>query len=248
MDLSKSERIRLQREAASGDARAAMRLWLYHSLELHDERSGDLWLRRAAELGHAPAQWNLGYSIKEAGSLPGKFGRTPQAAVKKLLEAAARTEGVAAYELACAYEDGYFGEPNPAKARDYYAHGARLNYRMCWARLADYYRRGLAGPRDEAEAYYWISLEARCVDPNSFAGKQTWKDREEVAQHLSLALLERAWQRIDAFMADVAAEKVTLDSPPFLHGMIDPKLEAAGRESSQQREDEHRKRLKSEKA
>jgi hypothetical protein len=45
-------------------------------------------------------------------------------------------------------------------------------------------------------------------------------------------------------MAQVAANKITLESPPFLHGLIDPKIEAEGRRSAQKREDEHRKRLK----
>jgi hypothetical protein len=88
------------------------------------------------------------------------------------------------------------------------------------------------------------SLEARCVDPDTLGGQQTWKVREDIAEHLSLPVLERAWQRIDAFMAQVAANKITLDSPPFGHGTIKPELETKGRRASQEREDEHRNRLK----
>jgi hypothetical protein len=163
----------------------------------------------------------------------------------KSVEESALTFGGSCYELGIGYEKGELGgAPNPTKAREYFAKGAVLNSPLCWVKLAEYCRLGLGGPQDEAEAYYWISLEARCVNPNSFGGKETWKTREEIAQHLSLPVLELAWQRIDAFIAQVTANKVTLDSPPFSHGLIDPRQEAEGRRSSQKREDEHRSRLK----
>ena len=125
LDLSDAERLRLERKAADGDTSAAMRLWGYYALELHDGLSGDRWLCRAAELGDATAQWNLGYSLKEGNRPSGgefpecarKWGATRKAAVKKLLEASARTVDSACFELASAYEDGYFGTRNRVKAR-----------------------------------------------------------------------------------------------------------------------------------
>jgi TPR repeat protein len=247
LDLSESERLRLEQKATSGDASAAMRLWQYYAIELHDDGpSGDRWLCRAADLGDATAQWNLGYSLKEgyrAGQTfpeyARKWGPTRKTAVKKLLEASSRTVDSACFELASAYEDGYFGTRNRVKAREYFLKGAQLNDESCWEKLADYYRRGMGGPRDEVEAYYWISLYARCLRPDNILGEQAWKTREEIAQHLSPATLESAWQRIDAFIARITASKVTPDSdgklsdpsPHFL-----PELQA--------REDEHRNRLK----
>src|SRR5678816_1470334 len=70
LDLAEAERLQLERKAADGDASAAMRLWTYYAIELHDSRAADPWLCRAAELGDATAQWNLGYSIKEHFGLP----------------------------------------------------------------------------------------------------------------------------------------------------------------------------------
>ena len=162
----------------------------------------------------------------------------------KSIEESAPTFGGSCYELGVGYENGELGAPNPVKAREYFAQGARLNSELCWEKLADYCRRGLGGPQDEAEAYYWISLVARCVNPDSFGGKEKWKVREEIAQHLSLPALELAWQRSDDFMAQVAANKIKLESPPFGHGLIDPKEEAEGRRSAQKHEDEHRKQLR----
>jgi hypothetical protein len=162
----------------------------------------------------------------------------------KSIEESAPTFGGSCYELGVGYENGELGAPDPVKAREYFVQGARLNSELCWEKLADYCRRGLGGPQDEAEAYYWISLVARCVNPDSFGGKETWKVREEIAQHLPLPALELAWQRTDDFMAQVAANKITLESPPFLHGLIDPKEEAEGRRAAQKHEDEHRKQLR----
>jgi len=111
--------------------------------------------------------------------------------------------------------------------------------------LSRYYHLGIGGPRDDAEAYYWIGLETRCTDPGSFSGQQTWLAREEIASHLSLPVLESLWNRIDDFIEQVNAQKVVVNFSPFLSGMIDPKLEAEGRRCSQQREDEHRRKCKS---
>jgi TPR repeat protein len=247
LDLSNAERLRFEQKAADGDASAAMRLWEYYAIELHDSRAADPWLCRAAELGDATAQWNLGYSIKEHLGLSSprlpkcarQFGDTPKAAVKRLLEASARSVGSACFELASAYEDGYFGARNRVKARKYFAQGANLNDDSCWEKLADYYHRGLGGPRDEAEAYFWISLYARCWSPANIIGERAWKTRDDIAQQLSPAARESAWQRIDAFIAKTTA----IDVPP----------ESAGKSSDpsrpfllelQAREDEHRQRLK----
>ena len=245
MDLSVSERTQLEHKATSGDAEAAWRLYHYHSLEHHDETGAEPWLRRATELDHPQAQRSLANLIKDYKHSPKGFGATAPAAVKHLLERSARIEGSACNELSAAYAEGYFGAPDHAKARFYYERGAGFSDRTCWVKLSHYYRNGVGGSRNDAAAYYWISLEARCVDPRSISGQETWIVREEIATHLPLPTLEHEWKTIDAFTADVTAKKVTVDFAPFLSGMINPKVEAEGRRLSQQREDEHRKKCKS---
>jgi len=242
MNLSEAERTQLSRKATEGDAAAAWRLYHYYSLELHDASAADPWLRRAAELKHPQAQRLLAYLIKDYKRSPDGFGANAPAAVRGLLEQSAQTEGDACYELASAYAEGYFGTPNPSKARAYFQQGAGFHNRMCWKELSHYYRQGIGGPRDDAEAYYWIGLETRCADPRSVSGQESWQAREEIASHLSLPVLEREWSRIDAFVREVTARKLSVDFAPFLSGMIDPKLEAEGRKFSQQREDDHRRK------
>ena len=102
-----------------------MILWTYYALELHDSRAADPWLCRAAELGDATAQLVLGYSMKEDNrpsdqrfpECARQWGNTRKAVVKKLPEASARSVGSACFDLASAFEDGYFGTRNRAKAR-----------------------------------------------------------------------------------------------------------------------------------
>jgi hypothetical protein len=247
-DLSATERTQLERKAASGNAAAAWDLSMFYRFHSVYMEASDRWMLRAVELDHAQAQRSLADMIKDRNYSPKGFGVTAPDAVKHLLERSSRTEGNACYELASAYSEGYFGSKDQAQARSYFERGAGFADRTCWVKLSDYYRRGLGGPRNDSEAYYWISLEARCVDPRSWSGKETWTAREEIAGHLALAELEAAWKRIDAFMAQVAAKIVKLDTPPFLSGMIDPKIEAEGRRLSQQREDEHRNRWRIKKA
>ncbi len=241
-NLSVKERVELEHKATEGDAEAAWRLSFYQ----HDETAADLWLRRAAELKHPQAQRQLADLIKDYEHSPDGFGDSAPDAVQHLLEKSAETDGSACFELASAYGDGYFGSSNQSKARAYFLRGAGFNNRRCWKMLSQYYRNGTGGPREDAEAYYWISLEARCVDPRSISGQETWAAREEIASHLSLSILEHEWKRIDAFIADVADKKMIVYFAPFLSGMIDPKDEAEGRRLSQQVEDEHRKKHKSE--
>lgn len=241
MGLSASERAQLERKASDGNAEAAWRLYLDFG---SNRISAESWLRRAAKLDHHQAQRHLAYLIKEYEDSPKGFGATAPDAVRNLLERSARTEGDSCYDLASAYEDGYFGKPNRVKARSYFLRGAGLNNRMCWTELSRYCHHGLGGPRDDIAAYYWISLETRCVDPRSVSGQESWQAREEIASHLSLPVLEREWKRIDAFIDQVTAKKVIVDEYPFLSAAISPELEAKGRHLSNQREAEHRKKYK----
>jgi hypothetical protein len=248
MDLSSTEKVQLRRQANDGDAAAAWRLYDYYALERHNEKAADPWRRRAAELDHAQAQLSLARDIKDYGGDPSGFGESAQSAVRHLLERSARTEGDACFELASAFAEGYFGSPEPSLARKYFEHGANFNSRMCWEELARYCHLGIGGPRDEPAAYYWTSLEASCVDPRSVGGEETWTLREEIAAVLSIPELERAWAKADTFMSEVTAGTISVDFAPFLSGMIDPKIEAEGRQAAKDREAEHRKTWRSKKA
>jgi hypothetical protein len=122
---------------------------------------------------------------------------------------------MACHELGEAHESGYFGAPDLVAARRYYRDGAEQGNRWCWEALARCLRDGVGGPVDEAEAYYWISLESRCVDPRSVSGEETWQMREALAELLPLAVLEQQWAAIDAYIEQVQAGRQEIYSPRF---------------------------------
>ncbi len=246
LDLSLTERTQLEQKAALGDGEAAFRLWLYHAIELHDD-AGDPWLRRAAELKNPRGQYNLAFTIIYNKASPAGFGTNALAAVQSLLEPLAKTDGQASGLLASVYADGNICAPDYVKARACLQRAAASNYRSCWTKLSQYYRQGIGGPRDDAEAYYWIAIETMCVDPRSVGGQEEWSAREEIASHLSLPVLEREWKRIDAFMSRVTAKDFPPTDAPFGVGIYDPKAAAEGPPLAKQREDEHRKKCRARK-
>lgn len=62
-NLTLDEREQLEREAKAGDAEAALRLSQYYGFAKTDLEREVLWLRKAAELGSASAQYNLAYTL-----------------------------------------------------------------------------------------------------------------------------------------------------------------------------------------
>lgn len=236
----------VETRAAAGDKNAAWDLALYYGLTLHDERREDEWQHRAAVLGHPEAERWTAYMIRRDATAFAPHGDTPQRAVEKLLVDACveQRHGTSCYDLAEAYEAGYFGETDPAAARAHYERGAELGDRMCWTTLARRLHEGVGGPAEEARAYYWISLEARCVDPRSVSGKETWQLRETLAESLGLDTLEQQWRAVDSFMADYRAGKRQIYSDPFLGSAIRDDLRREGERLAQRREKAHRASLR----
>jgi hypothetical protein len=201
-------------------------------------------LKRGAQLKFPEAERWLAHLIKEKQADHKGFGDSPQDAVEKLLKSAARTYATACRELADAYCEGYFGKVDEVAARIYWEKGANLGDRMCWEELAQALHKGRGGPQDLVEAYYWISLEARCVDPESVGGEETWKVRNQLAAQLSLADLENLWKRIDVFMEMVHANKIIVDSPPFGGTAVKAEAYEAAKKASDEWELRHRKKLR----
>ena len=100
------------------------------------------------------------------------------------------------------------------------------------------------GDRDIVSAYYWISLEALCVDPRSVGGQEVWTKRESIAQQLALSSLEQQWRRIDDYIGGVRRGNITVDPALFLEGMIKKSQSDEGRAFADRRELEHRTELR----
>ena len=238
---------RLEERAAAGDASAAWDLATYYDFILHNERRGAEWLHRATILGHPEAQRCTAYLIQR-GVPDGEYGASAPEAVRALLQDACRGSGSACYDLAKAFESGYFGPTDSSAARASYQRGAEQGDRMCWEALAKQFQKGTGGPVDNAAAYYWISLEARCVDPRSLSGAETWKMREALAGELDLGTLEQAWSAVDTYMAEYHAGKRQIYFDPFLGSAINDALRRRGEREADRREKTHRQALRAARA
>lgn len=240
-DLTDAELQNLKAKVDSGDGEAAWRISVYYACELHEQNSADKWERRAAKLGYAEAQRWVAYGIKRHNKSYDGFGSTARDAVRSLLEQSSRSSYGASYELAEAYADGYFGKPDLVEARRYFMQSAEMGYSRAWEKIAEYCHSGLGGPRDDPLAYYWISVKAQCVHPQSILGQITWKLRNEISTSLSLAQFEEQWKRIDAYIADVRSGKVKLD---VILSQSSPKEIAEQRAASDKMEAEHREQIR----
>lgn len=67
--LTRAEQERLAKKAESGDAAAAFVLAEHFSVGEGDYEQHRKWLRRAADLGHPTAEYNLGYALMKEGNL-----------------------------------------------------------------------------------------------------------------------------------------------------------------------------------
>jgi len=240
-----SELKALTQRAERGDAAAAYELYLYESLEQHHDSAALPWLRRAAAARHPEAQRVLGYLIKSSDLDYRSVAGTRPEAVRVLLSDACRKQSDACYELGSALGAGYFGSPDLVGARALFLRCSQMNDSMCWQPLASYLELGKGGPVDAVEAYYWVSLDAQFVDPQSVSGAEISVLRERLAAGLALHDLQLVWKRVDAYANGVNAGRVTLDMPPFLEGEVDPNLSRKGRELARQQEVAHRVRLQS---
>jgi TPR repeat protein len=245
LDLTPSEISTLAAKANKGDGDDAWRLWMCYDMARSDQQNAEVWLNRAAILHNPNAERVLADAIKNRHHSPGPFGASGAEAYLNLLESAARTDGSACYELASSYAEGDPLPMDPAKARFYYAQGASLADRTCWVAFSKYLHMGKGGRRDDPSAYYWIGLETRCVHPDSIGGKEEWAEREEIAKSLSLEELKFQWTRIDKYIDQVRAGKITVPDPPFGKGEYFPDESAQATKASDERENQHRKIMES---
>jgi len=236
---------RLERRAAAGDAAAAWELYIYYAAILHRASAMRPGHERATDLRHPEAERWMADSIRRGGSFS-RYGPTAQAAVLQLLTDACEHSGSACNELGEAYEEGYFGSPDLAQARVYQERGAELGYRISWKKLARVLRDGTGGPVDLQRAYFWTSLEARCVDPRSVGGEETWKLREELAVGLELQTLEQVWREVDDYMAEHEAGRRPIDYDPFGGATTEARVRRMGIRLAADKERLHRERLRRE--
>jgi len=161
----------LQPLALRGDVQAQYYLGL--SYEYSPEAAK--WLRKAAEQGHAKAQYFL-YSLYRDGlGVP----QDPAEASKWLHKAAAGGSDSAQYSLGL--ESAMAG--NHGEAVTWYRRAAAQGHDNAQLRLAQLYRDGQGVERDFVRAYMWLQLAAEAGNPtakeeSAFAEKQALTPQE----------------------------------------------------------------------
>ena len=132
-------------------------------IDAHDFTGVDA-LRKAANLGYAPAEFYLAKLYEEG-----------QAGLRKDLDearvwterAAASGDRKAMHNLALYYFEGSGGPKNMTTAADWFRKAADLGLVDSQYNLARLYEKGLGVSQNPAEAYKWYSIAARAGDADS---------------------------------------------------------------------------------
>lgn len=205
LDFSNGELAILKKRAQNGDAEAANTISDHFTWCVRDEKNGEIWLRKAASLKHPQAQRWLGELIKTYDKPFSNFGDTKEKALLSLFsESCTSGNRQACYELALLHETGSAQIQDFEKSRTYMKKCANLGDRMCWDNLGEYYFKGVGGSIDYKEAYFWVSLEALCVHPESIGGKKIWSLRETIAENISsLTDFISLWALLDKYIENI---------------------------------------------
>ena len=213
-------------KASNGNAKAAYRIWQFHSFSSRSSKDATLWLERTATLGHSEAQRWLAYLIMKQGHDYRNFGTTAEEAVFKLLTKAMKKSGVAVNELGEAYLDGYFNEKDRhVKARQAFSIGVSHHNTSSWVNLAKMLHLGEGGKVNNEEAFYLISLATNCTHPESMGGKKIWELRYKIESQLSLNQIQQIWKKIDVYINKMRKRQGGVIYPPPLLGTSIPEKE-----------------------
>jgi localization factor PodJL len=158
--------------ASSATTPAAVRVLYSSAVRLIE--SGDLAgvndLKKAANLGHPPAQFYLAKLYETGGA-----GLTKDLVeARRWTERAAENGDVSAmHNLGLYYYEGEAGAQDPAKAAQWFQRAANLGVKDSQYNLAMLYAKGYGVPKNTAEAYKWYLVAAAAGDQGAKDAAQT---------------------------------------------------------------------------
>jgi len=121
-----------------------------------DYVNASVWYRRAAELGHAAAQNDLGWLYQNGWGVPRDAGQ----ALYWYRQAATRGDAAAQVNLGWMYENGRGVARDHLEAMRWYRQAAAQNNPIAADNLGVLHRDGLGVPRDYVEAVVWFRRSA----------------------------------------------------------------------------------------
>lgn len=196
--LEQKELELLIKKATDGDNKALWRVYTHYIMDgqLHE---ADKWLMRGVKVGMPNAIRSLAIDIESGRKDYHSYGRTREEAVVSLLEQAAVVSPAAAYDLALTYGFGSFGKIDLDKAAFWALNAARRGEHRAGIALAKYLANG-ATINNDVEEYYYCSVATRVVVPSSDAWIIIMRKRENLSSRLTIADLERTWERVDDYI------------------------------------------------
>ena len=176
---------------------------LLYAASVHQIETGDVsgveGVRKAANLGYAPAEFYLA-KLFESGS---SGVRKDPAEARRWTERAAQTgDAKAMHNLALYWFEGAGGPKDPAQAAEWFKKAAQLGVQDSQYNLARLYEQGFGVAKNPAEAYKWYLVAGTAGDAESKAGAEAVK--RQLAPETQTAS-ERAAQ---AFRAQIAATQM----------------------------------------
>lgn len=169
--LSAAQDARMLEPSASGPDLEALYAEAVRGLEAGEPGAMDE-LKKAANLGHAPAQLYLG-KVYESG----RFGvKADMAEARRWTERAAEGgDRRAMHNVALYYFNGEGGPKNSATAAQWFRRAADLGLVDSQYNLARLYEEGLGVSQNAAEAYKWFLIASRAGDAESRLGAERVK-------------------------------------------------------------------------
>lgn len=142
-----------------------------------------IWYRKAAELGHAPAQYRIGNSYEKGHGVTADQVE----AAKWYSKAAAKGNVLAIHNLAVLNALGVItGEPDMTTAVGWFEKAADMGFKDSQVNLGILYTKGMGVEEDLERAYKWFAVAAKGGDNDAV------KKRDTVAQAMRPEQLEKA--------------------------------------------------------
>jgi len=183
--LSNDQLRSLEEKASNGDADSAFRISAFYTFTVQDEAAMLKWLRRAEELGHSTAAWNLAYYYRYNAHPPDY--KTAFELYHKLVKRKSVDAMITMGEM---FEGGLGVSKDRVEAMKWYEKAARVGKVFTMEKLS----RILLEDGKVSEAYVWaevVSLRRKRVGPEKI--KQS--NPADLAKRLSAEQLEQAKER-----------------------------------------------------
>ena len=190
------------------------------------------WYRRAAELGHAGAQFNLGVMYDKGEGVPQNHAE----AARWYRRAAEQGVADAQLNLGLMYDEGEGIPQDYAEAARWYRLAAEQGHAKARVNLGGMYEFGAGVPQDLVQAHKWYNLAAsRASSSNPDLRETAVRSRDRMAARLTRAQLAKAQRLAREWQPRVSTAEPTIQQRPSTSAAPAPRAPNTGPESTRDR-------------